>query len=242
MKAVLLAAGKGTRLKPLTDTLPKVMIPINGKPILEYHLQQLAKAQITDIFINLHHLPKKINEYFEDGIKWKIKIQYSYEPEILGTAGAVKKLEKELGDEPFLVVYGDNFLEINYKDFITYAEKRNGIGTIAVFKKEDVRECGILDIGYRQKVLHFVEKPKSSEVFSHWVNAGVYYFRNKIFNFIRPDHSDFGIAVFPRVLKEGETLYAFKLTQEVWGIDSIELLNQLRKRKGGQYDNHKDTF
>ena len=118
MKAVLLAAGKGERLKPLTENLPKVMISINGKPILEYHIEMLANAGTTDVFINLHHLPEKIMEYFKDGKKWGLKIQYSYEPEILGTAGAVKKLEKELRPGPFLVIYGDNFLKINYRDFI----------------------------------------------------------------------------------------------------------------------------
>ena len=122
MKAVLLAAGKGTRLKPLTDNIPKVMIQINGKAILEYHIEQLAETGIIDIYINLHYLSEKIKNHFEDGRKWGVKINYSYEPEILGTAGALKKLSRELRTDPFLVVYGDNFLEINYKDFIEYAE------------------------------------------------------------------------------------------------------------------------
>ena len=231
MKAVLLAAGKGVRLKPLTDNLPKVMIPINGKPILEYHIEMLSDAEITDVFINLHHLPEKIMEYFKDGKKWGLKIQYSYEPEILGTAGAVKKLEKELRPSPFLVIYGDNFLKIDYGDFIRYSEKKNGVGTIAAFWKEDVKESGILSLGHRQKIKRFVEKPTCEEAFSHWVNAGVFYFREKVFDFIEPKYSDFGFDVLPRMIKEGIELYAYKLKERVWAIDTLDLLDELLKRK-----------
>ena len=231
MKAVLLAAGKGERLKPLTENFPKVMISINGKPILEYHIEMLADSEITDVFVNLHHLPEKIKEYFKNGAKWGLKIQYSYEPEILGTAGAVKKLEKELRPGPFLVIYGDNFLKIDYGDFIRYSEKKNGVGTIAAFWKEDVKESGILSVGYRQKISRFVEKPRPEEVFSHWVSAGVFYFREKVLDFIEPEYADFGFDVVPRMLKEGKELYAYKLKGMVWGIDTLELLDELLKRK-----------
>jgi len=231
MKAVLLAAGKGERLRPLTKSLPKVMIPINGKPILEYHVEMLAKAQIKDVFINLHHLPNQIKDYFKDGRKWHLRIHYSYEPEILGTAGAVKKLERELRPDPFLVIYGDNFLKIHYKDFIKYSEKKNGIGIIAVFRKKAVKESGIVSVGTSQKIDRFVEKPKPEEVFSHWANAGVYYFREKVFDFIEPKFSDFGLDVLPRILNQGEELYAYKLKERVWAIDNLRLLKALRKNQ-----------
>lgn len=231
MKAILLAAGKGTRLRPLTDKIPKVLIPINGKPILEYHVEQLAYAGIKNIFINLHHLPQKIKDYFEDGRKWGIKIQYSYEPELLGTAGAVKNLEKKLGKEPFLVVYGDNLLKIDYKYFIKYSETKNGIGNIVIFEKDDVRGCGIVEIGDNQEILRFIEKPTRQEIFSNWVNAGVFYFRNEIFEYIRPRISDFGFDVFPHLLQKGKKLYVYKLKGEVWGIDSLGLLKELSNRK-----------
>jgi len=231
MKTVLLAAGKGTRLKPLTDNIPKVMIQINGKAILEYHIEQLAEAGILDIYINLHHLSEKIKNHFEDGKKWGVKINYSYESEILGTAGALKKLSRELRTDPFLVVYGDNFLEINYKDFIEYAETKDGIGTIAVFEKEDVQRSGILYFNDNNKVIRFKEKPSKDEIFSHWVSAGVFYFKKDIFKYIKPGFSDFGFDVLPRILENREKLYAYKLNGEIWGIDSLELLKKLIKRK-----------
>lgn len=231
MKAVLLAAGRGTRLRPLTDKVPKVMIPINGKPILEYHVERLAEAGIKEVFINLHHLPEKIKEYFENGRKWKLNIKYSYEPVILGTAGALKKLEDELGDEPFLVIYGDNFLEIDYMDFIEYSESKDGIGSVVVFKKEDVSGCGILDIGDEMLVRKFQEKPEPHEFFSHWVSAGILYFRKEIFEYIEQGLSDFGFDIIPKILDSKEKLFAYKLKNEVFCIDSPELLIELENRK-----------
>ncbi len=227
MKAILLAAGKGTRLRPLTEKTPKVLIPINGKPIMEYHVEQLAFAGIKSIFINLHYLPQKIKNHFQSGRKWGIEIEYSYEPEILGTSGAVKNLKKNMGKEPFLVIYGDNFLNIDYKKFIKYSEANGGIGNIAVFEKKDVQGCGIVEIGENQEIFRFIEKPIKKEIFSHWVNAGVYYLRKDIFEHIRPGNSDFGFDVFPQLLLKGKKLYAYKLKGEVLGIDSLELLEKL---------------
>lgn len=228
MKAVLLAAGKGTRLKPLTNNIPKVMIPVKGKPILEYHVEQLSRAGIKDLYINLHHLPEKIKDYFKDGKRWNVNIQYSFEPDILGTAGAVKRLEKEIGIVPFLVIYGDNFLELNYRDFIKYSESKDGIGTIAAFEKDDISGCGILDINSKMLVKNFKEKPEEDEGFSNWVSAGVFYFNRKIFEYIPPRFSDFGFDVLPSVLIGKEKLYAYILENKVLGIDNLDLLQKLK--------------
>jgi len=227
MKAVVLAAGKGTRLRPLTDELPKVMIPINGKPVLEYHIMQLAKAGVRDVFINLNYLPGKITDYFNSGKRWDMKINYSWESTILGTAGAVNNLKNDLKAGPFLVIYGDNYLDIDYKDFIRCSEKNGGVGSVVVFWKENVYGTGILDFANDMRVKRFKEKPAQSEVFSHWVNAGVFYFNESIFNFISPGFSDFGHDVLPRILEKKEKIFAYKLKNKVWGIDSFELLSEL---------------
>ncbi len=227
MKAVLLAAGKGTRLRPLTDEMPKVMVPIAGKPILEHHVEHLAEARIREIFINLHHLPERITSHFGDGRKWGVRIRYSLEPEILGTAGAVKKLEAELHGGPFLVVYGDNFLEIDLPGFIRAAEANAGVGTVAVFEKADVSGSGILELSRDNKVLRFKEKPTPSEVFSHWVNAGLFHFRSGIFDFIPTGFSDFGVDVIPALIRKKGRLYAYRLSGRVWALDDLGLLNEL---------------
>jgi NDP-sugar pyrophosphorylase family protein len=228
-KAVLLAAGRGERLKPLTEEIPKVMVPINGKPILEYHIEQLVREGIREIFINLHYLPEVIKAYFLDGSRWGVDIRYSYEPEILGTAGAIKQLEKELSGGPFLVIYGDNFLEVDYFDFVRFSERHKALATIAVFEKEDVQGSGILDINERYEILRFLEKPKPEEVFSHWVNAGVFYFQKEIMAFIGEKQTDFGFEIFPKLLQAKEKLIAYKLKKRVWAIDNMELLKELQE-------------
>ena len=229
MKVVLLAAGKGTRLRLLTDEMPKVMIPIAGKPILEHHVEHLAGAGIQEIFINLHHLPERITSYFGDGRKWGVRIRYSFEPEIMGTAGAVKKLEAELRGGPFLVVYGDNYLEMDLSGFIEASAARHGVGTIAVFEKADVNGSGILELGKDDEIVRFKEKPAPDEVFSHWVSAGLFYFRPAIFEYIPSGYSDFGLDVIPKILMSGGRLFAHRLRGGVWAIDDIELLNKLNR-------------
>jgi len=232
MKAVLLAAGKGTRLRPLTDEIPKVMVPIAGKPILEHHVEHLAGTGIREIFINLHHLPERITSYFGDGRKWGVRIRYSFEPEILGTAGAVKKLETELRGAPFLVVYGDNFSEFDFVDFISWSEKAGGLGTVAVFEKKDVAGSGVVDIGSGDRIERFFEKPASNEALSHWVNAGIYRFSEDILDDIPPGYSDFGHDIFPEAIKRGRKLFAYRSTEPVWAIDHPELLDELSRRLG----------
>jgi NDP-sugar pyrophosphorylase family protein len=229
MKAVLLAAGKGTRLHPLTDEMPKVMIPIGGKPILEHHVEHLAGAGIREIFINLHHLPEAITKHFGDGGKWGVRIRYSFEPEIMGTAGAVKKLEAELRSGPFLVVYGDNYLEMDLSGFIEASAAGDGVGTIAVFEKADVTGSGIIEMGRGDEVVRFKEKPLPDEVFSHWVSAGLFYFRAAIFEYIPSGYSDFGLDVIPKILLSDGRLFAHRLRGGVWAIDDIELLNKLNR-------------
>lgn len=228
MKAVILAAGKGARLRPLTDTVPKVMIPVCGRPVLEYHLEGLARAGVGDVFVNLHHLPDRITSHFGDGGKWGVRIRYSYEPEILGTAGAVKKLESELRGEPFLVVYGDNFVLFDFRDFISWAAVSGGIGAIAVFEKENVVGSGIVEVGESGRVSRFVEKPQAEEAFSRWVNAGIYYLDDEALNAIPPGRSDFGHDVFPDMLRKDMSLFAYKMKDRVWALDNPELLEELR--------------
>jgi NDP-sugar pyrophosphorylase family protein len=227
MKAVILAAGKGTRLKPLTDSMPKVMVPVGGKPVLEYHIENLVHAGITKIFVNLHYLPNVIKKHFGDGSRWGAHIDYSYEPDILGTAGSIRELKSHLSADPFLVVYGDNFLEIDLSGFIRAAEANAGVGTVAVFEKSDVSGSGILELSRDNQVLRFKEKPTPEEVFSHWVNAGLYYFRSDIFDFIPTGFSDFGVDVIPALIRKKMRLHAYRLAGRVWALDDLGLLDAL---------------
>ena len=109
MRALILAAGKGSRLGPYTKHIPKPMIEIDNKPILQHNIELCRKSGISDIFINLHYLPDKISKYFGDGSKFDVNITYNYESDLLGTAGALLEFKKEFLNEPFFVLYGDNY-------------------------------------------------------------------------------------------------------------------------------------
>lgn len=224
MNAVLLAAGLGTRLKPWTDRLPKVMIPVGGKPPLERHLENLAAAGIDEVFINLHHLPDTIKDRFGDGKRWRLRIRYSFEPKLLGTAGAVKNLEPNLAGGPFLVVYGDNTVEFDYADFVRFADGKDALGIITVVEKDNIEGSGIVEFREDAQIVRFLEKPECGAASSRWVNAGIYHFGPRLFEYLRPGFSDFGRDVFPLLLKGGESLLAYILKGTVVAVDTPDLL------------------
>ena len=171
-KAMLLAAGEGRRLRPFTDDRPKPMIEIGGRPILEHTVRLLARYGVRDIAINLHYHPESIVNHFGDGERFGVRIRYSRESELLGTAGAVKKLESFF-DEPFLVVYGDNLTDIDVERFSRFHRSNRAIATIALFRRENATESGIVGVTEEGRVTRFLEKPKPDEIFSNWVNAGM---------------------------------------------------------------------
>jgi mannose-1-phosphate guanylyltransferase len=202
-------------------------VSVCGKPVLQYHIENLVNAGITEIFVNLHYLPNVIKKHFGDGSRWGVHIDYSYEPDILGTAGAIRALKRHLSADPFLVVYGDNFLEIDLASFIKAAEASAGAGTVAVFEKSDVSGSGILELSRDNQVLKFKEKPAPGEVFSHWVNAGLFHFRSDIFDFIPTGFSDFGVDVIPALIRKKKRLNAYRLAGHVWALDDLGLLDAL---------------
>ena len=229
MKALLLAAGEGKRLRPLTEELPKPMIPVAGKPILEHNINFLARWGIRKIAINLHHCPEVVMNHFGEGLGFGVDITYSYEPELLGTAGAVKKLERFF-DETFLVIYGDNVIDCDLKRLIAFHHEHGGIATIALHYRDDVSQSGVVVLNGNDRVIHFLEKPHADRAISHWVNAGILVLEKEVLNYI-PSHtsSDFGREVLPGLLGQGERLYGYRLGEgeEIWWIDRIEDLDHV---------------
>jgi len=133
---MLLAAGKGQRLAPFTESIPKPMMEVGGKPILEYGVQLCAHHGIRDLIINLHHHPEIITGHFGDGFSWGVRITYSHEPVLLGTAGAVKKVADEFLDT-FLVLYGDNLTTCDLGRLIAFHRNKGGAATVALFYREN---------------------------------------------------------------------------------------------------------
>jgi NDP-sugar pyrophosphorylase family protein len=227
MKAMVLAAGLGTRLRPLTEDKPKCLVPLAGRPLIGWTLEWLRRAGVTECVINLHYLPEKVQRFVGDGSGYGLKVTYSYEPELLGTAGAVNKVASFF-DTPFYVIYSDNFSQWDIRKLKFEYERNNSIGTVAVHWREDVTQSGVVELDRDNRILCLVEKPKMEQSpNSHYVNAGFYYLDQKVLDYI-PDGKfcDFAFDVFPKMIHAGENIYAVKMEDPIIGIDTIETYNQ----------------
>lgn len=219
MKAMVLAAGRGTRLRPLTERTPKPMIPVAGRPVLEHNILLLAKYGIRELVINLSHCPEAVTGHFGDGRAWGVSITYSYEPVLLGTAGAVKKVESFF-DSTFLVVYGDNLTTCDLGQMCAFHHEKAGVGTIALFHRSDPMASGIVGIDKDDRIIRFLEKPTPQQVFSRWVNAGLLVLEPEVLPYIPADRpSDFGQDVLPALLSAGLPLYGYRMSGALWWID-----------------------
>jgi NDP-sugar pyrophosphorylase family protein len=172
--------------------------------------------------INLHYLADKVRQFVGDGSKYGLQVHYSYEPELLGTAGAVKKVAAFF-DQPFYVIYSDNFSQWDLKKLVDIYEKHQPAATMAVHWREDVTQSGMVELDQNNRILRLVEKPKPENVTSYYVNAGFYYLDPRVFNYI-PDGKpcDFAFQVFPEMLRSEEEMYAVKMEEPIIGIDTIE--------------------
>ena len=226
MKAVILAAGRGERLGEITQRAPKPMILYRNKPILEYNVELCRKFGVTELYINTHHLPEQIRSYFGDGSRWGVHIEYSFEPELLGTAGAVKNFERVLAGESFFVLYGDNYSEYDISALEQMQKKYSALGVIAFHWREDTSSSGVAEFNSDGKILKFGEKPKPGESDSRWVNAGIYFFRNEILSHLPDGYSDFGKDIFPRILTTGGDLFGVCRQDAVHAFDTPEMLKQ----------------
>jgi NDP-sugar pyrophosphorylase family protein len=234
MKAMILAAGQGTRLRPLTERIPKCMVPIGGKPLLEHTVLWLRKYGVTDLIINLHHLPHVVKDYFGDGQKWEVKITYSVEKEPLGTAGGVKNVEWFF-DGPFFVWYGDNLSTCDLHRLYVFHQAKGGIATIALYYREDPTASGIVGLDENDRLTRFLEKPRADQVFSHWVSAGIFVLEPAVRQAIPAEGSpDFGRDVFPTLLAHRQPLYGYRMSEGegLWWIDTPEDLRRVEEIMG----------
>lgn len=231
MKAVVLAAGKGSRLGRATDGRPKPMLPVGGRPLIGYLLNLLARNGVGEVFVNLHHQPKVLKDYCGDGRRWGLRITYAVEPELLGTAGAVRNFADHLGDSPFFVVYGDNYLDCDLAELWAFHQRQPSLATLALFEKSDVTGSGIVELDAEGRVSRFVEKPGPADVFSHLVNGGLYVLSPAVLPLI-PNRvpCDFGYDVFPVLLAVGRPVFGMVMAGTVWPIDTPELYRTLCER------------
>jgi len=210
MRAVILAGGYGTRLRPLTYTRPKPMLPLAGKPILQHIIEFLASYDFHEIIVTENYLYELIEGYFGDGFKFGVQITYFREDKPLGTAGSVKNAERCL-DDTFIVIQGDNLTDINLKLVTNFHKKRQGVATIALTPVENPAEFGIAELNKRGQIVRFLEKPKPENCFSNLVNTGLYIFEPSILDLIPKDTAyDFSKDLFPSLLQE-KKIYGYQV-------------------------------
>jgi NDP-sugar pyrophosphorylase family protein len=222
MKAFILAAGLGTRLRPLTNETPKPMLPVGDKPLLEHQFALLKKYGVTECAINLFYLPDKIKDYFGDGQKIGMKIHYIEEKELSGTAGPIKAFS-EFFDEPFFVFYGDNLTDINLDKFTAFHNEHKGLISVALYHEPHPESKGIVELDENDQILRFKEKPKPEEITSHWANAGIYICEPEVLEHIPADtFYDFGHDLFPTLIEKSIPLYGYKMEDYLLDIGTHE--------------------
>ncbi|MBS4026069.1 MAG: NTP transferase domain-containing protein [Clostridia bacterium] len=222
MKAVIMAGGKGTRLRPLTCNLPKPMVPILSKPVMEYTIMLLKKHNITEIAVTVQYLPEEIINYFGDGKEWGVGLHYFEETQPLGTAGSVKNCEKFL-DEPFIVISGDGITDIDLTKGINFHQEKQALATIVLTKADNPLEFGVVIVDDDGKIARFLEKPSWSQVFSDLVNTGIYILQPEVLKFC-PENSffDFSKNLFPILLEQKLPLYGCGLAGYWSDIGNIQ--------------------
>ena len=203
MRVMIMAAGVGTRLRPLTDLVPKPMAPIVNRPALHHILRLLGRHGLTEVVINLHHLPDTITGHFGDGAQLEMNITYSFEPELLGTAGGVKNNAGFLGGGTFLVMSGDALTDIDLTGLVAAHRRRGSIATLGVIEVADPSLYGVVVADDDDRVVGFQEKPTREDARSRMCNCGIYVFEPEILSHIPPgEFDDFGRRLFPDLLRQ----------------------------------------
>jgi NDP-sugar pyrophosphorylase family protein len=226
--AFILAGGKGTRLRPLTDKTPKPMIQIKGKPILEYVIELLVKYHIKNAIIALGYKGEKIKEYFGEGEKYGINIEYVTEKKPLGTGGPLK-LAKNLLVEEFLMFNGDNLTNINLNDMHAFHKKNNAFATIALSSVNDPKNFGVIELE-GNKIKRFIEKPSKPE--SNLINSGTYILKPEVIDLIPKGFSLIEKDVFPKLSEQGK-LYGYVYNGQWFPTDTIERYEKAKREWKG---------
>ena len=226
MKAVILAGGLGTRLRPVTYEIPKPLIPIRGKTLTEHNMDILKDAGVDEVYLAIGYMADKIQKYFGDGKDFGVKINYIIEKDQLGTGGWMNLVPRF--KEDFFVVNGDNLLNLDLKELLKVHKDNKAIVTIALTKVENVSAYGIARLD-ADKIIEFMEKPKKEDAPSQYANSGYYIFSPKAFEYM-PRQEKFMLEkdLFPQLAKEHK-LFALKTTCQWFDTGTFELWERVIK-------------
>ncbi len=219
MKAVLIAGGLGTRLAPLTEKVPKPLLPLSdGKPMLEHQILFLKKQGITDIIICIGYLGEKIVDYFGNGLKWGVNITYSKEHEPLGTGGALYLARKLIGKGIFLMAYADLVIDMDVKKFLAFHTHKKALVSQCVHPSDHPHDSDMLKLDSHDRVIAYLGKPKKGDQFENIGNAGLYMMDSRIFEYedawngASPKRA-LDKDVLPFILAQGGAIYAYRTNE-----------------------------
>ncbi|XZN99721.1 MAG: sugar phosphate nucleotidyltransferase [Microcoleus sp.] len=235
MKAMILAAGKGTRVRPITQTIPKPMIPILQKPVMEFLVELLRQHGFDEIMVNVSHLADVIENYFRDGQKFGVQIGYSFEGRIeegkmigeaVGSAGGMKRIQdfSPFFDDTFVVLCGDALIDLDLTAAVKWHREKGAIATIVMksVPRKEVSSYGVVVTDDSGKVKAFQEKPSVEEALSTDINTGIYIFEPEIFNYIPSDTEyDIGSELFPKLVAAGAPFYGISMDFEWVDIGKV---------------------
>ncbi|MEH2061920.1 MAG: NDP-sugar synthase [Nostoc sp.] len=236
MKAMILAAGKGTRVRPITYTIPKPMIPILQKPVMEFLLELLRRHGFDQIMVNVSHLAEEIENYFRDGQRFGVQIAYSFEGKIddngklegeaIGSAGGMRRIQdfSPFFDDTFVVLCGDALIDLDLTAAVKWHKSKGAIATIITksVPKEEVSSYGVVVTDEEGRVKAFQEKPSTEEALSTNINTGIYIFEPEVFNYIPSDvEYDIGSQLFPKLVEIQAPFYAIPMDFEWVDIGKV---------------------
>lgn len=233
MKAIIVAGGRGERLRPITDVIPKPMVEVSNKPILLHIIELLKKYNISEFILALCYFPESIISYFGDGSKFGVNIKYTFEDmkTPLGTAGAISLARKMINDT-FIVTYGDILRKLNVGEMIASHKRLHAFATLNVYRRESKGAKSEVLIDKKRRIVKFIERPKLHKLTRKkiWTNGSFYIFQPEIFNWIADGQkSDFGKDIFPKLLSSKKAFYAYPTTGYFIDIGNLKKL-ELAKR------------
>lgn len=219
MKAIILAGGLGTRLRPLTDAIPKPLLLIKGRPIIEHAILNFKKHDIEEIILSIGYQADKIKEYFGDGAKWGVKIDYCIEDVPLGTGGAIKKAAQGI-KETLVAINGDNLADFDWSEAISAHKKTGAKITLQLYPVEDVTKFGIARLE-GNKIVEFVEKPTVEQAPSNLNNAGGYIFEPEVLEVLPDGFCMIEKDCFEKVAGQG-VIFAYRHASQWYPTDTME--------------------
>lgn len=227
MKAVVMAGGEGTRLRPLTSNRPKPLVPILGKPIAQHIVEHLKRAGIEDIVVTLYYLGDEIRNYFGDGSDLGVNLLYSVEESPLGTAGSVKQAEEHLSDGTFVIVSGDALTDLNIEKALAFHREKGAEATLILQHVANPLEFGVVMTEPDGRIQRFLEKPSWGEVFSDTVNTGMYILEPSVFDLMEPGKSfDWSQDIFPKMLAAKRPLFGYVMNEYWCDVGSLDQYRQ----------------